>query len=55
MTAVGIHPMAVDNSRQYRPKESPANSNIQDRAVDAGGILLDIATEDRPPGRTPIC
>jgi hypothetical protein len=35
--AVGIHPMAIDNSLQYRPKESPAKSNIQDRAVDAGG------------------
>jgi hypothetical protein len=30
--------MAVDNSLQYRPKESPANSNIQDRASDAVGI-----------------
>ena len=43
MGAVGIHPTAVDNSLQYRPQESPANSNIQDRAGDAGGILLGFA------------
>jgi hypothetical protein len=39
MGAVGIHPMAVINQQQYCPRESPANSNIQDRAGDAVGIL----------------
>jgi len=40
MGAVGIHPMAVDNSWQYRPQESPANRYIQDRAGDAGGTFV---------------
>ena len=39
MGAVGIHPMAVDNSWQYRPQESPANNHIIDDAGDAVGIL----------------
>jgi hypothetical protein len=34
MGAVGIHPMAVDNSWQYRPQESPGNSQITYRAGD---------------------
>jgi hypothetical protein len=38
--AVGNDPLAVDNQQQYRPRESPANSNIQDRAGDAGGIPI---------------
>jgi hypothetical protein len=37
--AVGKASSAVDNQQQYRPQESPANSNIQDRAGDAGGTL----------------
>jgi hypothetical protein len=40
MGAVGIHPMAVDNSLQYRPQEIPANSYIQDDAGDAVGIPI---------------
>jgi hypothetical protein len=39
MGAVGIHPMAVDNSWQYRPQESPANLRINEGAGDAVGIL----------------
>jgi hypothetical protein len=35
MGAAGIHPMAVDNSWQYRPQESPANGLIEDYAGDA--------------------
>jgi hypothetical protein len=39
MGAVGNHPMAIDNSLQYRPHESPANSHIVDDAGDADGTL----------------
>jgi hypothetical protein len=39
MGAVGIHPMAVDNSWQYRPQESPANRRINEGAIDAVGTL----------------
>jgi hypothetical protein len=38
-TAVGNGPLAIDNSRQYRPQESPANGHIEDDAVDAVGTL----------------
>src|SRR5215213_11305524 len=37
--AVGIHPMAVANSCQYRPQESPANRRINESAGDAVGTL----------------
>jgi hypothetical protein len=40
MGAVGNHPMAVDNSLQYRPRESPANRRINEGAGDAGGIPI---------------
>jgi hypothetical protein len=40
MGAVGIYPMAVDNSWQYRPQESPANSRINEGTGDAVGILM---------------
>jgi hypothetical protein len=39
MGAVDIHPMAIDNSWQYRPQESPAKCYITGGAGDAGGIL----------------
>jgi hypothetical protein len=39
MGAVGIHSMAVDSLKQYRPHESPANDHINDCAGDGGGIL----------------
>jgi hypothetical protein len=38
--AVDNLPSAGDSRIQYRPHESPANSGIADRAVDAGGILM---------------
>jgi len=37
--AIGIHPMAVGNSWQYRPQESPAKRYIHGGAGDAVGIL----------------
>jgi hypothetical protein len=40
--AVGIHPMAVDNSWQYRPHESPAKRYITCGAVDAGDTLREL-------------
>ena len=39
MGVVGIYPMAVDNSWQYRPQESPANGHIEDSAGDEVGTL----------------
>jgi hypothetical protein len=39
MGVVGIHLMAVDNSWQYRPLESPAYIHIEDDAGDAVGTL----------------
>ena len=39
MGAVGNHAMAVDNSCQYRPQESPANRRIIAGAGDAVGTL----------------
>jgi hypothetical protein len=55
MGAVGIHPMAVDNSGQYRPQESPANRRINEGAVDAGGTMRRLLGTSfflpRPPQR----
>jgi hypothetical protein len=39
MGVVGIYPMAVDNSWQYRPQERRADGHIQDGADDAVGTL----------------
>ena len=36
---------------KYRPQEIPANLHTGGGAGDAGGILPNIGTEDRPPGR----
>jgi hypothetical protein len=47
-------PSAVDSRIDYRPQESPAKRSIMGGAVDAGGILAVVATEDRPPGRPPV-
>jgi hypothetical protein len=52
--AVGKATFAGDDCRQYRPQESPGNSQITYRAGDAGDILPDVATEDRS-WPTPIC
>jgi hypothetical protein len=52
MGAVGIHPMAVDNSWQYQPQESPANGRITKGAGDAGGILLDVTPGDHTSHRS---
>jgi hypothetical protein len=49
MGAVGIHSMAVDNSWQYRPHESPANLCFTSRAGDAGGIFPTLAVLDHRP------
>ena len=40
MGAVDIHPMAVDNSWQYRPQENPAKHHITGGADDAGGTFV---------------
>jgi hypothetical protein len=39
MGAVGIHPMAVDHSMQFRPQESPANRRIYEGAGAGVGTL----------------
>ena len=49
MGAVGIYPLAVDNSLQYRPHESPANSHIVDDAGDAVGTLRIDASSQADP------
>jgi hypothetical protein len=48
MGAVGIHPMAVDNSWQFRPHESPANDHIMGDAGGAVGIFPDFVTVATP-------
>jgi hypothetical protein len=53
MGAVGIHHMAVDNSWQYRPQESPANGRNTSGAVDAVGISLDVTPGDHTSNRAP--
>ena len=52
MNAVGMHPIAVNHSLQYRPHEIAANQHIIDGAGDAGGISLDLATEIYRSGRS---
>ena len=49
--AVDIAVSVRGSYEEYRPHESPANSNIQDRAVVAGGILLDLVTGDHSTSR----
>jgi hypothetical protein len=44
MGAVSNYPMAIYNSWQHRPQESPANRRINEGAGDAVGILLGFAT-----------
>ena len=44
-------PSAGDDQQQYRPHESPANGRITNGAGDAGGILLDLVTEDHTSNR----
>jgi hypothetical protein len=39
-------PYAGDDDGQHRPHEIPANLSFTGGAVDAGGILLDLVTED---------
>jgi hypothetical protein len=44
VVAVSNHPLRVDHPQQYRPQESPGNSQITYRAGDAGDTLRGFAT-----------
>jgi hypothetical protein len=55
MVAVDEGTIAGDRTTQHRLRESPVNRYIHSDAGDAGGILPDVATVDRPSGGPPIC
>jgi hypothetical protein len=47
MGVVGFHPMAVDNSWQYRPQESPAETFVGDIVLLAEASLTTRAFQSR--------
>jgi hypothetical protein len=46
--------VSARSNGEYRPHESPANDHIIDDAGDAGGILPNVATEDRLSSRSQV-